>query len=309
MNLLINFDHGVMPAGAPSMQAELGLNNSEYGWLGSVVFIGLTLGSISASFMYEKFNSKNVLLAVLLANAVSMSIFTTSANFVVLMTSRFFTGFFQVFVSIYYPVWADSFGSSDQQKTTWMSVLLFSSSFGVLIGYAVTGQLIQSVSWRWAFYLQIAATVPICTVLLLTPSAYLDLKAAAQGDHEAVVDSGADSGQKPATRLEDARSNSKTSGSPFRTSPSEDNDRQSTQTDQFLSDMRRDDMVSVHQFNESLNRSSRTPSVVRRRISNRMSWNQGFGHQTDIFIRSSPQRSNDLVVGKARRHSKSFHPN
>ena len=56
-----------------------------------------------------------------------------------------------------------------------MSVLLFSSSFGVLIGYAVTGQLIQTVSWQWAFYVQIAATIPVSTILLLTPSAYLDL--------------------------------------------------------------------------------------------------------------------------------------
>ena len=114
MNLLINFDHGVMPAGAPSMQADLQLNNTEYGWLGSVVFIGLTLGSISASFTYQKFNSKHVLVAVLLANAISMACFTLSKHYAILVTSRFFTGFFQVFVSIYYPVWADSFGTSEQ---------------------------------------------------------------------------------------------------------------------------------------------------------------------------------------------------
>ena len=78
MNLLINFDHGVMPAGAPAMQADLQLNNTEYGWLGSVVFIGLTIGSICASFTYQKINSKTVLLAVLLSNAVSMAVFTIS---------------------------------------------------------------------------------------------------------------------------------------------------------------------------------------------------------------------------------------
>ena len=44
MNLLINFDHGVMPAGSVQLKEDLGLNNAEYGWLGSVVFIGLTLG-------------------------------------------------------------------------------------------------------------------------------------------------------------------------------------------------------------------------------------------------------------------------
>lgn len=47
MNLLINFDHGVMPAGALEMKKDLNLTNGEYGWLGSVVFIGLTLGKLS----------------------------------------------------------------------------------------------------------------------------------------------------------------------------------------------------------------------------------------------------------------------
>ena len=44
MNLLINFDHGVMPAGSIAMKQDLGLTNAEFGWLGSVVFIGLTIG-------------------------------------------------------------------------------------------------------------------------------------------------------------------------------------------------------------------------------------------------------------------------
>ena len=44
LNLLINFDHGVMPAAAIRMQEDLDLNNMQFGWLGSIVFIGLTLG-------------------------------------------------------------------------------------------------------------------------------------------------------------------------------------------------------------------------------------------------------------------------
>ena len=48
LNLLINFDHGVMPAAAIRMQEDLDLNNMQFGWLGSIVFIGLTLGKLSA---------------------------------------------------------------------------------------------------------------------------------------------------------------------------------------------------------------------------------------------------------------------
>ena len=79
MNLLINFDHGVMPAGAVEMKKDLNLNNIEYGWLGSVVFIGLTIGSIAASFTYQKCNSKCVLIFVLILNALSLFVFTTTS--------------------------------------------------------------------------------------------------------------------------------------------------------------------------------------------------------------------------------------
>ena len=50
VNMLINFDHGVMPAGAVEMKQDLVLTNTAFGWLGSVVFIGLTLGKCSNEF-------------------------------------------------------------------------------------------------------------------------------------------------------------------------------------------------------------------------------------------------------------------
>ena len=52
MNVLINVDHGVMPAGSIVIKNDLGVNNTEYGLLGSVVFMGLTVGSIAATLLY-----------------------------------------------------------------------------------------------------------------------------------------------------------------------------------------------------------------------------------------------------------------
>lgn len=96
---------------------------------------------------------KVVLLTVMICNAFSLLLFTLSKAYLVLFMSRFLTGFFQVFISIYYPVWADCFGKDEKQKTTWMSFLLFSSSFGVLIGYIATAQMIRLLTWEWSFYL------------------------------------------------------------------------------------------------------------------------------------------------------------
>ena len=85
-------------------------------------------------------------------------------------------------MSIYYPVWADCFGTTDKQKTTWMSILLFSSSFGVLIGYITTAQMVKNFTWEWSFYIQVFTTVPLFLVILFTPFKYLDLNLEDDGD-------------------------------------------------------------------------------------------------------------------------------
>lgn len=82
--------------------------------IGSAVFAGLVLGSIFATVAYKMCNTRMVLLSVLCMEAVSLVLFCYSRNFYFLLCDRFFTGFCQVFISIYFPVWADHFGSSDK---------------------------------------------------------------------------------------------------------------------------------------------------------------------------------------------------
>lgn len=43
-NLLINIDHGVIPAATLSLKTDLEIDNIALGSLGSLVFLGLTLG-------------------------------------------------------------------------------------------------------------------------------------------------------------------------------------------------------------------------------------------------------------------------
>ena len=52
VNIWINFDHGVMPAGGSTIQEELGLSNTRFGGLGSIVFVGLAFGSVFAVFLF-----------------------------------------------------------------------------------------------------------------------------------------------------------------------------------------------------------------------------------------------------------------
>jgi len=48
-NILINIDHGSLPGGAEGIKYKANMNNWSFGVLGSVVYLGLTLGSAVAS--------------------------------------------------------------------------------------------------------------------------------------------------------------------------------------------------------------------------------------------------------------------
>ena len=147
MNILINVDHGVMPAGSIVIKEALGVNNKLYGLLGSTVFAGLTIGSIGATILFQKCNTKYVLMFVMIFNGFSQLLFVMTKEYYVLVLSRFMTGFFQVFISIYFPVWSDMFGATDRQKQVWLTVLLISSTLGVLFGYIMTTQFIEKYEW------------------------------------------------------------------------------------------------------------------------------------------------------------------
>ena len=61
LNILINLDHGAIPAGTTALKQENSLDNVQLGIIGSLVYLGLILGSISAGFIYSTYSSKWVL--------------------------------------------------------------------------------------------------------------------------------------------------------------------------------------------------------------------------------------------------------
>ena len=93
-NLVINIDHGVMPAGAIVIKQDLGESNTEYGLLGSIVFAGLVVGSLAATFMYRNFDNRFVLASVLFLNALTQVAFTLTEIYFMLILCRFMAGFF-----------------------------------------------------------------------------------------------------------------------------------------------------------------------------------------------------------------------
>jgi hypothetical protein len=47
--LFINVDMGILPAGSTKIKNELNIENSQFGALGSVVYLGQTIGSAMAT--------------------------------------------------------------------------------------------------------------------------------------------------------------------------------------------------------------------------------------------------------------------
>ena len=110
-NLFVNIDMGILPAGSLVLKEELGMNNADFGFLGSIVYVGQTIGSILATRLLQSCNPKFILATCLFLNIGTLILFTLTTNYYVLVICRMCTGLFQVFFCIYFPVWADVFGN------------------------------------------------------------------------------------------------------------------------------------------------------------------------------------------------------
>lgn len=90
----MNIDMGIMAAGTTSIQPYFKLNKAEYGSLGSVVYFGQVVGSVSAAGLLAKYSAKCILIWCLALNLFALLSFTWATNYWMLVVSRTFTGLF-----------------------------------------------------------------------------------------------------------------------------------------------------------------------------------------------------------------------
>jgi len=120
--------------------------------LGSIVYLGMTFGSSSATWLFEKSQwTKMTLAFTLLMNSFSLIMFGFTDNFYFSFFMRFWVGFFQVFQCIYMPVWADNF-AAEKQKAAWLTFLILASVLGIVLGFSLTSLMVEVLTWRWSFY-------------------------------------------------------------------------------------------------------------------------------------------------------------
>lgn len=123
--------------------------------------------------MFLKVSPKVILCVSLLLNGASLFVFTLPGGFATLAVSRTFVGIFQVFMTIYFPVWVDLYGKPPRQRTLWMTLLQVCVPLGIVIGYGLAGFLALTVGWKYVFYGQSVLLVPPALIFISIPSCYL----------------------------------------------------------------------------------------------------------------------------------------
>ena len=189
INLLMNFDHGTVPAATQQLRIYLELTDSELGLFGSLVFLGVIIGSLVSLTIINTFNRKYILMICLILCSLALFAFTKTTQYPLLCLDRVIIGIFQAFISIYLPVWCEQFGV-EKRKALMMALIQVAPPLGVLVGYIITTLLNMFLTWlpivedigineRWlySFYIQSFVILIISLILLFFSDKYFNSKA------------------------------------------------------------------------------------------------------------------------------------
>ncbi|EER06712.1 conserved hypothetical protein [Perkinsus marinus ATCC 50983] len=177
--LLLNFDHGAIPAALVDIAEEMKLNFTEQSLLGALVFAGLTVASPVAGYLFQRYSPKVIVTVSLIVESLALGFFSVSKTKSMVYMFRFVTGVTQSFPIIYVPVWVDEFAPNDNQ-TQWMGYVQIAVAGGAMLGYLVAGLVARFggalyLTWRFNFFLQAVLFVPILLGFLFTKKRLIDV--------------------------------------------------------------------------------------------------------------------------------------
>ena len=173
-----NFDTGVIPAALPQIQMKQRLSQVEQAALGSLPFFGISFGSLLVSFFMKRLTTIRTLFLALLFNILSSVWFALSYDLVSMYIARFLMGFTQSFWVVYGPVWTNQYSPS-KYHTTWLGILQGFSPIGIMLGYVLTGIIVNNwssqFSWRLGVLIQAVGEAPIMLAFLWLENKDVDI--------------------------------------------------------------------------------------------------------------------------------------
>lgn len=75
-DICVNIDHGAIPACLHEMKVDLGLAEAQVGSFGSLVFLGLGVGSAFTSLIIGRISYKLLICLSLIGNAAGLTMFS-----------------------------------------------------------------------------------------------------------------------------------------------------------------------------------------------------------------------------------------
>lgn len=151
------------------------MNETELGFLGSIVYLGIVIVGTLAGHLYLRFNSKLLTLIALVLLEGTLGLFVLSDQKWTAYVSRFLIGAFQVFLLVYYPVWIDKFGQD--KKTLWLTLLQICVPVGIFAGYGMTAAVLSlGQTYLVSFYIQIGVVALFIIGFALVPKDKLDCR-------------------------------------------------------------------------------------------------------------------------------------
>ena len=174
--LLMNFDHGALPAALVDMRKDLKFSKVMMGSLGSYVYAGFVVGSIVNATIFDSYcTNKFTLSLAFILNGVGALLYINNTEYYILSFARFMSGFGQIIVSIYIPIFVDTF-CSVESKAVWLPVVAICGPLGACLGYSLTGSLLYyEYNWTIAFFMLSVSMAAGLVVLILIPGSYLNV--------------------------------------------------------------------------------------------------------------------------------------
>lgn len=137
INIVINLDHGTIPAASNEIKRDFNINETALGTFGSLVYLGNLIGAIMLATLIDIFDRKMLLCLSVFTNAFLLYMFTVTKNIGILFAIRILVGITQSYIAIYMPVWIDQFAPRSW-KMYMMTIFNLSAQFGDMIGYVIT---------------------------------------------------------------------------------------------------------------------------------------------------------------------------
>ena len=94
LQIILNMDQGLFPAASDLIRKDLNINDEQFGLMGSVVYVGLIVGSLISGPLLSKIKSKTIIVLTITLFLICMSFYIFVKNFIVLTIARVLSGFF-----------------------------------------------------------------------------------------------------------------------------------------------------------------------------------------------------------------------